>query len=193
MRTRDTTRPEDRSYCILGILGVSLPIICGEDGKNTSSRLKQALIDKYRNNELAGLQQILDSGSGNEQTNPVSPMLGRALPQTRRKAVLDSLAFKQMDSRLATIKSEHASTCSLMLEHSVYRAWTDPDKLPQHHGFLWLAGKPGSGKSTMMKCMRSLPKGNARPTLSFPSSPTREAEKWRRRLSGFTVHCYFNS
>ncbi|CAG8136981.1 unnamed protein product [Penicillium salamii] len=36
-------------------------------------------------------------------------------------------------------------------KHPSYETWLDPSKLAQHHGFLWIGGKPGSGKSTLMK------------------------------------------
>jgi hypothetical protein len=37
------------------------------------------------------------------------------------------------------------------LDHSKYKEWLDPANLMQHHGFLWISGKPGAGKSTIMK------------------------------------------
>jgi hypothetical protein len=65
--------------------------------------------------------------------------------------LLDSLRFEQIDSRKLTIKTAHAKTCEWFLSHPYYQAWLDPGKLTQHHGFLWISGKPGAGKSTIMK------------------------------------------
>jgi nucleoside phosphorylase len=70
---------------------------------------------------------------------------------TRRVLLLDALNFKQLDSRHATIKTAHAATCEWLLSNSDYRDWQDERKLLKHHGFLWIKGKPGAGKSTIMK------------------------------------------
>ncbi|KAF3937693.1 hypothetical protein ABW19_dt0201894 [Dactylella cylindrospora] len=68
-----------------------------------------------------------------------------------RKRILDSLKYEQIDSRKLTIKSAHAKTCRWFLSHPDYQAWLDPGRLTEHHGFLWIRGKPGAGKSTIMK------------------------------------------
>ncbi|KAL4756266.1 uncharacterized protein BDW70DRAFT_166334 [Aspergillus foveolatus] len=69
----------------------------------------------------------------------------------RRQRLLESLRFDQIDSRKLTIKSAHAKTCRWFLSHPDYEAWLDPEQLKQNHGFLWISGKPGAGKSTIMK------------------------------------------
>jgi ankyrin repeat protein/nucleoside phosphorylase len=74
-----------------------------------------------------------------------------ALTEDQRQRFLDSLRFDQIDARHATIKPAHAKTCKWLLSRSEYRDWLDPTKLSDHHGFLWIKGKPGTGKSTMMK------------------------------------------
>lgn len=50
-----------------------------------------------------------------------------------------------------TIEKAHVKTCAWFLEHPTYQAWLDPYKMASHHGFLWIKGKPGVGKSTIMK------------------------------------------
>lgn len=72
-------------------------------------------------------------------------------PHDRRKELLDSLRYEQIDSRKIDIKSAHAKTCSWFLKHTDYQAWLDPMQLAEHCGFLWIRGKPGAGKSTIMK------------------------------------------
>ncbi|KAM0461500.1 hypothetical protein ACHAPV_004205 [Trichoderma viride] len=64
---------------------------------------------------------------------------------------LDSLKFEQIDSRHSTIKAAYTATCKWFLQSPEYLAWIDSAKLGEHHGFLWLSGKPGAGKSTIMK------------------------------------------
>lgn len=68
-----------------------------------------------------------------------------------RGTFLKGLSFKEMNSRRANIERSHAKTCEWFLDHSDYRDWLDPDKMADHHGFLWIKGKPGVGKSTIMK------------------------------------------
>ncbi|KAM0434034.1 hypothetical protein ACHAPT_003978 [Fusarium lateritium] len=69
----------------------------------------------------------------------------------RRQLLLESLKFEQIDSRKTSIKAAHSKTCHWFLKHPQYLAWLDPQKQAQHHGFLWIRGKPGAGKSTIMK------------------------------------------
>jgi hypothetical protein len=64
---------------------------------------------------------------------------------------MDSLRFEQIDARRTGIKRAHARTCKWLLKKREYRDWLDPCKLSEHHGFLWIKGKPGAGKSTLMK------------------------------------------
>jgi hypothetical protein len=50
-----------------------------------------------------------------------------------------------------TIKIAHAKTCRWLLKNMQYLNWLDMTKLGQHHGFLWIKGNAGTGKSTLMK------------------------------------------
>ncbi|CAN9414750.1 unnamed protein product [Alternaria alternata] len=69
----------------------------------------------------------------------------------KRQALMESLRFDQIDARYATIKNAHAKTCKWLLRKSEHTEWLDPTRLSSHHGFLWIKGKPGTGKSTLMK------------------------------------------
>ncbi|KAH7129240.1 Pfs, NACHT and ankyrin domain protein [Dactylonectria macrodidyma] len=62
----------------------------------------------------------------------------------RRLRLLASLRFKQIDSHKQDIKTAHAKTCRWFLRHPDYQAWLDPGN-----------GKPGAGKSTIMKFIYS--------------------------------------
>ncbi|GIC93698.1 Pfs, NACHT and Ankyrin domain protein [Aspergillus udagawae] len=79
-----------------------------------------------------------------------------------RQRLLDSLRFEQMDSRKSTVRTALAKTCQWFLSHPDYQAWLNPEKLTQHHGFLWISGKPGAGKSTIMKFAYSRMKSKSR-------------------------------
>jgi len=75
--------------------------------------------------------------------------------------LLDSLRFDQIDARQLTIKNAHAKTCKWLLKKSEYLDWLNATKLATHHGFLWIKGNPGTGKSTLMKFALA----NARKTM----------------------------
>lgn len=66
--------------------------------------------------------------------------------------LLEALTFVEREDRLATIGKAHDETCQWLFERDEYKAWRDPDKRHLHHGFFWIKGKPGTGKSTLMKC-----------------------------------------
>jgi hypothetical protein len=75
----------------------------------------------------------------------------QALSEERKRVLLDSLRFDQIGSRHMTVKNAYGKTCKWFLNESQYVDWLDDAKLLDHHGFLWIKGKPGAGKSTLMK------------------------------------------
>src|SRR4051794_19467725 len=81
---------------------------------------------------------------------PSQPRSEEKLPlkEEQTRMLLDSLRFDQIDARQTTIKNAHAKTCKWLLKNSKYFDWLDATKLGEHHGFLWIKGKPGTGKST---------------------------------------------
>ena len=74
-----------------------------------------------------------------------------SLPLFTKEDLLESLRFNQMDDRFMNIKPGHAKTCKWLLESAEYLDWMNADKLSEHHGFFWIKGKPGCGKSTLTK------------------------------------------
>ncbi|KAF4447052.1 Pfs, NACHT and Ankyrin domain protein [Fusarium austroafricanum] len=71
--------------------------------------------------------------------------------EKHREKFIQSLWFDEMGNRENAIGDAQGETCRWFLEQPSYRSWLDPQNLDQHHGFLWIRGKPGAGKSTMMK------------------------------------------
>ncbi|USW50761.1 Putative P-loop containing nucleoside triphosphate hydrolase [Septoria linicola] len=65
--------------------------------------------------------------------------------------VMKSSEFEQIGDRHANIARPFGATCKWLLERPEWENWRDPNQLKQHHGFLWIKGKPGTGKSTIMK------------------------------------------
>jgi hypothetical protein len=65
--------------------------------------------------------------------------------------IREALKFDGMDMRRATIKLPHGSSCQWFFDSPEYQKWRDNTFLEKHHGFLWIRGKPGAGKSTLMR------------------------------------------
>ncbi|KAL2850311.1 ankyrin repeat-containing domain protein [Aspergillus pseudoustus] len=69
----------------------------------------------------------------------------------KEKIIIASLHFDQLQSRQHTIRGAHARTCKWFTQHDTYQYWLDSSQIAEHSGFLWIKGKPGTGKSTLMK------------------------------------------
>ncbi|KAK4650756.1 hypothetical protein QC762_0113320 [Podospora pseudocomata] len=82
-----------------------------------------------------------------EQEPPEAISLDHQSIQT----LLDSLRFEQIDSRQESIRVAHKNTCVWVTKTREYKDWLDINKMEDHHGFLWMRGKAGSGKSTLIK------------------------------------------
>jgi len=73
--------------------------------------------------------------------------------EKRHESLMNTLAFDRMDFRKATVERAHTRTCQWIFEEEAFLRWRDPAFREANHGFLWIKGKPGSGKSTLMKCI----------------------------------------
>ncbi|KAH8707471.1 hypothetical protein GQ44DRAFT_582129, partial [Phaeosphaeriaceae sp. PMI808] len=69
----------------------------------------------------------------------------------REWACLWSLWFPSMDTRSQNLEKPAQHTCLWLLNHEVYQDWYNDRNLSKHFGLLWLKGKPGAGKSVLMK------------------------------------------
>jgi ankyrin repeat protein len=74
-----------------------------------------------------------------------------SLSKKNKQILMESLRFAQINARHTTIKTAHAKTCTWILENRQYHDWMNIEKLDKHRGFLWIKGKAGTGKSTLMK------------------------------------------
>ncbi|CAG9990680.1 unnamed protein product [Clonostachys byssicola] len=83
-----------------------------------------------------------------------------------RQGLLKSLKFEQIDSRQSTIEKPHGKTCQWFLNHPDHQAWLDPGKVREHSGFLWIMGKPGAGKSIIMKFAYMQSKARHKPAIT---------------------------
>lgn len=69
----------------------------------------------------------------------------------KRREVLQSFRFETMDTCFSKIGPALDQTCDWLLELPEYQQWLEFRGIEQHHGILWILGKPGVGKSTIMK------------------------------------------
>ena len=96
----------------------------------------------------SALRRMINSISKQPLTKEKSTVSG-----AQTKLLLESLRFDQINARQMTIKKAHVKTCKWLFTKSEYLDWLDQAKLSEHHGFLWIKGKPGTGKSTLMKSL----------------------------------------
>lgn len=68
-----------------------------------------------------------------------------------KKMLSKSLPFVKNRSRQDQVSPALENTCDWFLTDPAYLAWLDPDQPREHRGLLWISGKPGVGKSTLMK------------------------------------------
>lgn len=71
--------------------------------------------------------------------------------KAKQRFLLESLAFESIYARQTNIRNAHLRTCKWLVHTQQYIDWVDHNKWNEHHGLLWIKGKPGAGKSTMMK------------------------------------------
>ncbi|KAL8340712.1 hypothetical protein RB601_006689 [Gaeumannomyces tritici] len=64
---------------------------------------------------------------------------------------IQSLCFPNIDARQQDIASAHPGTCDWLFRTDEFRIWQNRTDLPGSQGVLWIKGKPGAGKSTLMK------------------------------------------
>lgn len=86
---------------------------------------------------------------------PVVPDVSRNLNDNDfnrlQAACLEYLRFPTMNKRRQMIGIPTIHTCDWLFRHETYRRWLCPDYLGNHGGLLLLKGKPGAGKSTLVK------------------------------------------
>ncbi|KAI8629555.1 hypothetical protein F5Y19DRAFT_464647 [Xylariaceae sp. FL1651] len=74
-----------------------------------------------------------------------------SLTRKQRQQLRDSLRFDKIDARLMNIKNPRAGTCQWLMENHTYLDRLDLTKFRDRHGLLFIKGKSGARKSTLMK------------------------------------------
>ncbi|KAK4038554.1 hypothetical protein C8A01DRAFT_47879 [Parachaetomium inaequale] len=66
-------------------------------------------------------------------------------------ACLRSLGFRDIDARLHDIAAAYRGIYDWLFHTDQFQKWRDRADLLAYNGVLWIKGKPGTGKSTLMK------------------------------------------
>jgi protein SERAC1 len=64
---------------------------------------------------------------------------------------LGALPFPGMNSRIGSIEEPSRGTCEWLFSHETYLDWLQAKQNDRYKGLLWLKGKPGAGKSTLIR------------------------------------------
>jgi hypothetical protein len=114
--------------------------------------------------------------------------LKRNIRQTEERAetdLLESLRFEQIYARQTTITVAHKDTCQWLLSKAEYLDWLNETQTDRHQGLLWIKGKPGTGKSTIMKYAhdQARKKAELTPGLSNAASTSMRSSPGPRPLA----------
>ncbi|KAL2816622.1 hypothetical protein BDW59DRAFT_166267 [Aspergillus cavernicola] len=82
---------------------------------------------------------------GDQSQNDINTAASTTGLSVLDRNILESLAFPEMLDRRHAIDTPHPNTCEWILDQEKYIDWLD-----QERGLLWIKGKPGAGKSTIM-------------------------------------------
>lgn len=112
---------------------------------NVSIHADHRNIARFKSKDDPGYKHIVGSLSMWVNENP------NASSSADADGLLESLASSEMGVRLAAIEPAEKGTCEWLAAHPSYRAWGSHRRLEESHGLLWIKGKVGSGKSTIVK------------------------------------------
>ncbi|KAI0460624.1 hypothetical protein F5B21DRAFT_519336 [Xylaria acuta] len=109
------------------------------------------------------------------------------------------LYFPKIHERRKITRDAFSQTADWLFTHPNHIAWEDSIDIAQHHGLLWIKGKPGSGKSTLVKTaflrMQSHSKASGISTAAFffNARSTQPLEKAPMGLYRSLLYQYFES
>lgn len=107
----------------------------------------------YHDTAISGSSRV---HFGDNHTSVVNNNYGTSDEQTEQERwteFLKALSFERMDFRLAAITPAQGDTCRWVFSRPEYLRWRDPKLRGTHGGLLWIKGKAGVGKSTIMRCI----------------------------------------
>ncbi|KAH6114436.1 hypothetical protein HBI69_124190 [Parastagonospora nodorum] len=155
----------------LNDIGQAVNVCLAEEGTATTHELLDYLIGKNRALEISRAQELkelraffdealadnreklLDEG---RLANQMHKTVSWGLSYSAEQLILSKLHFNRLDDRYSSISTAHRNTLSWLFESeegcgqdirvTTFGAWLQSD-----HDLYWISGRPGSGKSTLMK------------------------------------------
>jgi hypothetical protein len=121
-----------------------------EDGGSEEDTIRQRI---YHDSTVSDNARAQFGGQYHSYHGPVYQNATSVAPLTGciERKIADALRFDGMDVRRATVKLPSGNTCLWFFDSPEYKEWRDLSIFAEHHGFLWIRGKPGAGKSTLMR------------------------------------------
>ena len=109
---------------------------------------------RYGNVYVNGANAVVHLGDNYSKTSSYSTATSptAALPRDELfKILLQSLSWRKIDFRVISVQKALHTTCEWLFKHQKFKTWYAAENMHTHNGFLWIKGKPGCGKSTLMK------------------------------------------
>jgi hypothetical protein len=162
---RQTKREEDAAYSLLGIFDTHMPLIYGEGRRKAMNRLQKELKDSSMSEtSLYSWEGTSDRSSTTASMelhdhrlprNTTEDIIHQRTVDARQK-ILQSLQFDREQERRNQIHDAHNGTYQWILrpdtahqpEDSLVTWLSSPS---ESRRIYWIHGKPGSGKSTIMR------------------------------------------
>lgn len=162
---RETKREEDKAYSLLGIFDIQMPLLYGEGRNKALIRLQKEIKESLRDEWpiLPPVPTAKAEEAAREPHKHQIPFNGwRALATEHQVAdaeqrILESLRFPQVQERRHQIHEAHKETYQWILrstsnqnqQWNSFIVWLSSST--ESRRIYWIYGKPGSGKSTMMR------------------------------------------
>ncbi|KAK6358010.1 hypothetical protein TWF730_007364 [Orbilia blumenaviensis] len=110
--------------------------------------------DSHKNKKWQGYAAATAAAYAKELLKTV-PKIAKGKRQKFKPLVrvrcLQSLSFQNIEARLYNIATAHQETCDWLFETAQFQQWQDRRGVKDFNGVMWIKGKPGTGKSTLMK------------------------------------------
>jgi hypothetical protein len=162
---RETKREEDAAYSLLGIFDVQMPLLYGEQRERAFIRLHRTIQESIEDqpSDLSLVPLALNAVTGAVSSTQPDHAGGSIIYIANNRVVdaqqriFDSLQFSQIQERRHQIHEAYGDTYRWILDPTADRsqqwddlaAWLSSSTEPRR--IYWIYGKPGSGKSTLMR------------------------------------------
>ncbi|KAI8964916.1 hypothetical protein F5Y11DRAFT_363187 [Daldinia sp. FL1419] len=112
----------------------------------------KALTENYLQGVINGkiVAQCAEALAKSDELGNKAESFGENKLQHDEIECLNSLSFPGMDRWRHSSRGSSVDTRSWLFQHKTFQDWFHHRDIQTHNGLLWISGKPGSGKSTLM-------------------------------------------